>query len=282
MKVKNQELYEKVKKIVNQQYKKPSAYRSGAYIKMYKEMGGEFEDEKDDKTIDGRPLKRWMMEQWTDVNPLKTEKSYPVYRPKKRITKQTPLTVEEIDPENLIEQSIKKQRIKGKKNLPKFKIKGGKIDVKRIEKTFNEIIKHLEEHLTEAMQGKSELDPMDLKHYKLLTNELNQLKGGLSPKIEFSEELRKYSNPEIAQKKAFEYLGPLADIYPSWNPKKKYVIYDPNNNKFIHFGQMMYEDHTKHQNPIRRASYLRRTEKMRGNWKENPYSPNNLSREILW
>lgn len=280
MKVKNPELYEKVKKIVNQQYSKPSAYRSGAYIKLYKKMGGEFEDEPDDKTIDGKPLKRWMMEGWRDINPLKTESSYPVFRPTKRISKKTPLTVQEVDPENLILQSIKKQKIKGEKNLPKFE--GGKIDIKRIEKTFNEIISHLEEHLTEAMQGKSELDPMDLKHYKLLTKELKMLKGGFTPTLEFSKELRKYSNPEEAQKKAYEYLGPLADIYPSWKPEKKYVIYNPDKNKFIHFGQMGYQDFTKHRSSIRRNAYLTRTAKMKGKWKDDPYSANNLSREILW
>jgi len=38
----NKELYEFVKSIVNKQYKKPSAYRSGAYVKLYKELGGKY------------------------------------------------------------------------------------------------------------------------------------------------------------------------------------------------------------------------------------------------
>jgi hypothetical protein len=50
-------LYEKAKKIVYAQYSKPSAYRSGALIKKYKEMGGTFiEDGKE------KPLKRWFEE----------------------------------------------------------------------------------------------------------------------------------------------------------------------------------------------------------------------------
>ena len=35
----NPELYEKVKRIVYQQYPKHSAYRSGQLVKRYKEMG---------------------------------------------------------------------------------------------------------------------------------------------------------------------------------------------------------------------------------------------------
>ncbi len=114
----NPELYEKVKTIVYKQYKKHSAYRSGAVIKMYKELGGTFEEDNEPK-----PLKRWFSEKWQDINPLKTYSSYPVYRPTKRVNKLTPLTVEEIDPINLIEQSIQKQKIKGNKNLKPFKEK---------------------------------------------------------------------------------------------------------------------------------------------------------------
>jgi len=55
-----------------------------------------------------------------DINPFKTDTSYPVYRPTRRISKKTPLTIQEIDPENLKKQIIKKQKIKGKKNLPPF------------------------------------------------------------------------------------------------------------------------------------------------------------------
>lgn len=110
------ELYEKAKKIVYAQYKKPSAYRSGALVKKYKDMGGEYEDDGEEKT-----LRRWFKEQWKDVG----NKTYPVYRPTKRITKDTPLTPDEIDPANLREQIRTKQKIKGEKNLKPFKAKGG-------------------------------------------------------------------------------------------------------------------------------------------------------------
>lgn len=115
MKPKNTKLYEEAKTIVYKQYKKPSAYRSGAVIKKYKELGGEFINDNKSKT-----LQRWFKEKWKDVNPNKTSTSYPVYRPTKRINKQTPLTVNEIDKNNLKSQSKLKQKIKGKRNLPAF------------------------------------------------------------------------------------------------------------------------------------------------------------------
>jgi hypothetical protein len=100
--------------------------------------------------------------------------------------------------------------------------------------------------------------------------------------IENLKELQQFSNPYIAQQKAFEYLGPSAILQKSTKKNKKYMVYNPNTNKYIHFGQMGYEDYTKHNDDKRRQNYLKRTENMRGEWKHNPYSANNLSRHILW
>jgi Family of unknown function (DUF5872) len=116
----NPVLYEKAKKIVYARYTKPSAYRSGALVKKYKELGGTYADNKKKPTIDDRPLSRWFLEQWRDVNKYKTATSYPVFRPTIRITEKTPKTVDEIPKERLEEQSKRKQIIKGKKNLSKF------------------------------------------------------------------------------------------------------------------------------------------------------------------
>lgn len=113
----NKKLYERAKEIVYPRYKKPSAYRSGAVVKMYKDMGGKFKDS------NGRPLARWFKEEWKDVG----DKEYPVYRPTKRISKDTPLTPEEIDPENLQLQIKEKQKIRGEQNLKPFLMKGGKL-----------------------------------------------------------------------------------------------------------------------------------------------------------
>ena len=59
------------------------------------------------------------------------------------------------------------------------------------------------------------------------------------------------------------------------------MVLDPTG-RWIHFGQMGYEDFTKHKDPVRRHNYLTRTAFMKGNWKLNKYSANNLSRSLLW
>ena len=90
-----------------------------------------------------------------------------------------------------------------------------------------------------------------------------------------------YSNPYISHDKAFKYLGKKAVLYPSNKKDKKYMIQRPDG-KMVHFGQLGYEDFTKHGDLARRQKYLTRTAKMRGDWKNDPYSANNLSRNILW
>lgn len=107
-------LYEKVKKDANKIYDKPSAYKSGYIVKKYKELGGEYLDDNKPKN-----LQRWFKEKWQDIG----GKDYPVYRPTKRINKKTPLTVNEINKDQLRKQINLKQRIKGDKNLPPFLMK---------------------------------------------------------------------------------------------------------------------------------------------------------------
>jgi hypothetical protein len=94
-------------------------------------------------------------------------------------------------------------------------------------------------------------------------------------------ELLKYSNPDVAQKKAKEYLGNKTILYTSTRKDKKYMVKDPDG-KWIHFGQLGYSDFTKHKDEKRRQDYLNRATNIKGNWKENKYSPNNLSIHILW
>ena len=91
-----------------------------------------------------------------------------------------------------------------------------------------------------------------------------------------------FSNPSVALQKAKQYLGNNVDFQLSNKPAKKYMIWDPHIMKWIYFGQMGYEDFTKHNDSQRRYNYLRRTANIKGKWRENKYSPNNLSRHILW
>lgn len=95
----------------------------------------------------------------------------------------------------------------------------------------------------------------------------------------------KISNPLIAQKNAYNYLGKDAHLYISNRKDKKYMIQDPNG-KWINFGSFGYnksnEDFTYHKDKIRRDSYINRAINIKGKWRENKYSPNNLSLKILW
>ena len=75
-------LYDRIKKQVWGMYKKPSAYRSGMLVKLYKEAGGRYEG-------DGqRKLQRWFEEQWRNQ---RGEVGYKfksdIYRPTMRVSK---------------------------------------------------------------------------------------------------------------------------------------------------------------------------------------------------
>lgn len=108
------------------------------------------------------------------------------------------------------------------------------------------------------------------------------MKNQKTIKRKFSRKLRKYSNPEQVQRMANKYLGKTSKVYPSTKKEKKYMVWDPKNEKWVHFGQLGYEDYTKHKDKSRRKNYLTRSRNIKGNWKKNKYSPNNLSIHILW
>jgi len=95
-------------------------------------------------------------------------------------------------------------------------------------------------------------------------------------------------------KNAKSYLGNDVIILPSTRKNKKFMIMKPAqqcnclvksatpNNKYVHFGDKRYEDFTQHKNKDRQQNYLKRSSNIKGNWKNNKYSPNNLSMNILW
>ena len=93
------------------------------------------------------------------------------------------------------------------------------------------------------------------------------------------ENLLRYLNFQIVNKKANKLYN--RDVFLSTRKDKKYMIMN-NANKWIHFGQLGYQDFTKHLDENRRLNYLKRSTKIKGNWKENIFSPNNLSINLLW
>ena len=219
------ELYNQVKEDAKKIYNKPSAYKSGWIVKTYKHRGGTYKEDNKPKN-----LERWFKEDWGDIG----GKDYPVYRPFKRITKDTPLTAYEIDPIQTKEQIKLKQEIKGYKNLPPFKSIG---------KGLKEMV--------------------------------------LIPDVPKSNEIWEWSNPIKVRKNANKYLGKEFPVYLSTKKGKKYMIETPDG-KIVHFGQLKFQDFTAHNDKDRQRKYLNRTSKIRGDWKDNPYSANNLSRELLW
>ena len=77
------------------------------------------------------------------------------------------------------------------------------------------------------------------------------------------------------------YLGPNVKLYASTRKGKKWMIEKPDGTR-VHFGASGYQDYTQHQDNIRQQNYLRRSAGIQGDWKTDKYSPNNLSRSILW
>jgi hypothetical protein len=111
-------------------------------------------------------------------------------------------------------------------------------------------------------------------------------------------DIKKWSNPAQVQRRAAVWLGKNARVYLSTKRDKKYMVQESGTNKrpngterskgtnkrpkWVHFGQMGYEDYTKHNDTKRRKNYLQRSTHIRGKWKTNKYSPNNLSIHLLW
>ena len=101
--------------------------------------------------------------------------------------------------------------------------------------------------------------------------------------------LSDYSDPEIVLYRAKFYFGENVKLIQSSRKTKKYMIYNPITNKFVHFGAMGYLDYTKYVQLYNletankhRTKYLKRALKLRGNWINNQYSPNYLSMLLLW
>lgn len=200
----NPKLYARAKAEADDKYEKPSAYKSGWIVKRYKELGGKYAD-------DGQPknLERWFKEEWGDIG----GQEYPVYRPSKRISEETPLTADEIDPEQARQQIALKQILRGDANLPAFIEGNGLIN---------------------------------------------------------------YSNIKEVQRLANKYG--VGKVFPSNRKDKKYMVQDPSG-KMVHFGQMGYEDFTKHKDTIRQERFRQRNRKWASSTK---WTPSWLSYYLLW
>lgn len=119
-------------------------------------------------------------------------------------------------------------------------------------------------------------------HYA--SNLYNQLKS-------IGYDINKYLKD--VKKKAKEYGYNPNNVYISDNNKHKIMIYD-DNGKIHRFGRVNYGDYLiwshlekNKQVPIGYANMKKNVfhkshSKIKGNWKSNDYSPNNLSLRLLW
>jgi len=142
------------------------------------------------------------------------------------------------------------------------------------------LAKHLEEHQSEGVG-----DPQDVSQSKYLRKEIKRINDlHLTPANQISrhDPIYQFSNPRAVQKKAFQLYGKNAVVYKSEKKNKKYQILNENTGGFTHFGQIPYEDFTKHLDPQRRDNYLKRSLNIKGDWKKDIYSPNFLAITLLW
>ena len=173
------------------------------------------------------------------------------------------------------------ETLKGKALLKRVYQGGAKVSASqildKITKTDSAIIKHLEGHIR-----RGDADEEDYTQTRLLKKqipEVNEIQYTSADKIPKRDEIWKWSNPKTALQHAKKIYK--KDIYRSTKKDKKYMIQD-DDGKWVHFGQMKYEDYTKHGDQSRRENYLKRASNIKGNWKSNPYSPNALAMRILW
>lgn len=93
------------------------------------------------------------------------------------------------------------------------------------------------------------------------------------------DELLKYSNPDKVLKLAKQIYGHNVNLAISTRKDKKYMIYDPDRERWIHFGYMGMEDYTKHNDDERREAFKNRNNK----WsKMGKYSPAYMAYHLLW
>jgi hypothetical protein len=96
-----------------------------------------------------------------------------------------------------------------------------------------------------------------------------------------SDPIWKFSNPKTAQRLALVHFGPATKLYRSKTKTKKYAVIRPDG-RIVNFGAMGYEDFTRHKSKKRRQNYLTRSAKIKGSWRKDKYSANNLARKLLW
>lgn len=95
--------------------------------------------------------------------------------------------------------------------------------------------------------------------------------------MEKLRQLERVSDINEVNRKAMQLH--LNEVHPSSQTRYKYMIYDPFKERMIHFGDMNYQDYTKHKDDRRRQNFKNRNRR----FAHAPiYSPSYLSYYLLW
>ena len=99
-------------------------------------------------------------------------------------------------------------------------------------------------------------------------------------------DLLKISDPVEVKRRFEKYRGTSkAEITVSPRVDKKYMIpvapAGGVRGRIVHIGSTM-ADFTKHGDEVKRKSYLARSAGIRGDWRDDKWSANNLARALLW
>jgi hypothetical protein len=87
---------------------KSTAYRSGHIVRTYKSLGGRYSGKKPRLT----GLHRWFLEDWkSDTGRYRYTSRSSVYRPTRRVTKNTPMTFSELSKDNIRRAKLIKRRV---------------------------------------------------------------------------------------------------------------------------------------------------------------------------
>lgn len=256
----NPKLYEQIKKQIYEEYPKHSAYRSMMIVKEYKKAGGTYENNKDNKMN----TKKWLKQKWTDANhyfhtgevvPCGSQDTkqlygeYPLCRPLsilKRLSK-----------EQLKEMIDEKNKL-GKKPLRTSKILG-----------------------TEKFNIKPTVSGSAVQKNKKFYNQLRKI--NYNP-LDYLNDARKR-----AKKAGYN----PNDLEISDKNEYKLMMKDEEGN-YNYFGRVGYGDyliwsHLEKMGEVpdgyadqKRNVFQKSHSKIKGNWANDPFSPNSLALTVNW
>lgn len=246
---KNQKLYDEVKKEVYSKNKKHSLFRSALIQKIYRERGGTYEDTKNPKMN----INKWFKQQWISLNDFLRGKNIPcgssnTEEKYKEYPLCRPLEIARKLTKPQIKQMIdEKNKLKEKPLKTKSIIGTDKLNIKP----------------TMSGLGAPKIKKPSNKLLLLITQKVAQARGYDPKKLRLSKD--KIHKLEYNDGKKWIKFGRVG-----YNDFPTYMY-----NHYL--GNITYDEAV---NKMR--NYRKRAMNIKGNWKNNKYSPNNLAINILW